>query len=257
MIIDSLLQFILFGEASICVLLAVPVTHGVVLKVLEASSKLQSTRFAQAFDIGFSMVCLLFLMNAATAWHLGGEDENLADSMRIRQLRASRDAYVAGADLFLYLMLRLLASTTREMLNVKARAEAMERQGRSASDAFAKLLEEKEKGERAVSALKLARPGSGAAAMAGEDEDDSADEGDDALLDADESDAKRLVAAAEAKVRELEKELKSAETNVSAMKQQADNQSSMLMKVMDEKASLQKQLRDFEDIVGEKGKKER
>ena len=250
MLIDLLLQVILAAEASICVLLAVPITHGTVLKLLDASSKLQSKRFTQAFDIVFSLVCLLFLMNAATAWHLGGEDENMADSVRIRQLRASRDAYIAGADLFLYLMLRLLASTTREMLNVQARAEALERQGRSASEAFAKLLEEKEKVERAVSALQLSRHPSAGDGEDSDDEDGSADEDEAAHLH-------ESLKKAEADAETIRAQLKKAEADVVAIKRQADNQADTLKKVMDEKSSLEKQLRDFEDIVGEKGKKER
>ena len=55
----------------------------------------------------------------------------------------------------------------------------------------------------------------------------------------------------------IQAQLKKSEADVVAIKRQADNQADTLKKVMDEKNSLEKQLRDFEDIVGEKGKKER
>jgi len=233
-------------EATLCVLICLPFCHGPVVGALDRTARVD---LGVVPDVAFAVVTLLFLSNAYTAWSLDGS-EGGSDGMIIRVLQARIDAYLAGFALFLYAMLRLLLTTMREKLSALAKADALERQGRSAGEAFTRLLEEKDAIEQAVATLGVSL---GRGKGAGDEEDDDEAKAGAAATATDLSAATKKVAALEAA---LEAALSKAEADVGAMKKQAAGSADMVAKVMGEKESLEKRLRDYDELMGDAAKKQ-
>ena len=230
-VIDAVLSGLLWVEATLCVAICLPFCHGPVVKLLDQTARVD---LGVAPDVVFFVVMLLFVTNTYTAWSLNGA-EGGSDGMIIRELQARIDAYLSGFALFLYMMLRLLLATMREKLSANAKADALERQGRSAGEAFTRLMEEKDEIEKAVLALG-GNIGDGRKGGRDEDEDEA------------KSNAKTVAV--------LEAALAKAEADVVAMKKQAVGSAEMVAKVMEEKESLEKRLRDYDELMGDTAKKQ-
>ncbi|DAZ93101.1 TPA: hypothetical protein N0F65_006853 [Lagenidium giganteum] len=232
MLLNYLMFWLMCTEAAICLLISLPFGKGMMLSVINfLSSRVggKDSVAATVANIVLALVTLLFLSDVQTVYKYHSSDTILSDGLRIRLLTAQRDMYISGFSLFLFLLLRLVFLSMESNIKLEKSLGAMKKQAEGASTGYKALFEENETIKKQLEKVQKLLGDS-------TDGDDKKGEKVDVLAKLLEENAQL-----ETKLESTTKELKSAEAKVEAVKKQAEGQSSAFMKLMDDKAALDKQ----------------
>ncbi|OQR87916.1 hypothetical protein ACHHYP_07894 [Achlya hypogyna] len=217
MILNELMFWLMCIEGVVCIFLCLPFfKHMTQATVVFVSTNLitPNSTASMAGNVILAVVGLLFLSNVQTSMKYRSTDEVLSDGLRIRLLVAQRDMYISGFCLFLFALLRMVYSGMVTNITLEKKFHAMEKQAKSASEGYSKLIDEHDTLQKQVKKL-------------------AGIEGDDKGLDA----ILAENASLEKELADVKKALAAAETQVAAVKKQADGQSAAYMKLLDDTAA--------------------
>ncbi|KAF0694906.1 Aste57867_14248 [Aphanomyces stellatus] len=215
MFINVMMFWLMCVEGAICVFLCIPfMKHSTQATVnFLASNVITPTSHLTMVGNGIlALVGVMFLANLQTTYNHHMSDEVMTDGFRIRLLAAQRDMYISGICLFLNAMLQMLYSSMVTNIKLEKSLGALEKQAKSASSSYTKLLEEHDVLQKQLKKLV------------------GLDAGDANTLE-------KLLkenATLETEVAALKKSVAASDASIAQVKKQADSQSAAYMKLLDE-----------------------
>ncbi|XP_051950692.1 B-cell receptor-associated protein 31 [Xyrauchen texanus] len=148
------------------------------------------------------------------------------EHIHMKLFRAQRNEYIAGFALLLCLLLRRLATLLSQQATLMASNEAFKKQAEGANDAAKKYMEENEKLQEKLRQAGVEVPEVGGKAKSGTEEEEKRD-------------LKEEVRQLKDELEATKKALQKSDSDVKAMKKQAENLTTEYDRLLEEHAKLQ------------------